>query len=155
MFTNKRGFTVVELVIVVCIIGIIASFTVAKQSRARVRTQNSIAQRHVATYATTARTAAMQRAHPVTLRINADSVWVTADSAGTELPLRPALLLQRHFGVTTTASTALVAFNARGFAPGLPETGARVVLVPSISGTAVRDTVCVSRTGKVRTRGCA
>ena len=155
MRTNQRGFTLVELLIVVCLVGIIASFAVARSGRARVRTQNAMAQRHIATYVTTARTAAMQRGAVVTLRINADSVWITADSLGTELSLRPALFLSRYYAVSTSATVATVPFNARGYAPSLPQAGARFVVAPAISGYAISDTVCVGRTGKVRTRGCA
>lgn len=155
MRKNQRGFTLVEILIVVCLVGIIASFSVARGARARVRTQNAMAQRHIASYVTTARTAAMQRGAVVTLRINADSVWITADSLGTELPLRPALFLSRYYTVSTSTTVAAVPFSPRGYAPSLPQTGARFVVVPAVSGYAISDTVCVGRTGKVRTRGCA
>src|SRR5215207_6186332 len=106
MRMNQRGFTLVEILIVVCLVGIIASFSVARGARARVRTQNAMAQRHIASYVTTARTAAMQRGAVVTLRIDADSVWITADSSGTELPLRPALFLSRYYSVATSATAS-------------------------------------------------
>ena len=156
MQSKRRGFTLVELVIVLTMLGIVAGITVSGYTRSRARVQNGTAQRYLETYAVGARAAAMLRGRSTTLNVLGDAVWVTADSAGTQLPLRPPINLRNTFGVTTSGTQSTVSFDPRGFATALPEAGVRFVIAPaSGSSGSVRDTVCVSRTGQIRTRRCA
>jgi prepilin-type N-terminal cleavage/methylation domain-containing protein len=155
MPTNRRGFTLVEVVIVIVVVGILASITSSGLTRFRQRAQNEVAQRYVEAYAVAARAIAMQRGRSASLNIAGDSIWVTADSAGVDLLLRPAVRLRQEFRVTA-AGPAQVTFDPRGFASGAPAVGARVVVQPTLNGSihAVSDTVCVSRTGRVLSQGC-
>ena len=156
MKSNRRGLTLVELVIVLSMVGIVAGITVTGYTRSRARVQNGIAQRYLEAYAVGARAAAMQRGRSTTLNVQGDAVWVTADSAGTVLPLRPPINLRNNFGVTASGTRSTVSFDPRGFATALPQAGASFVIAPATgSAASVRDTVCVSRTGQIRTRGCA
>jgi prepilin-type N-terminal cleavage/methylation domain-containing protein len=156
MQSKRRGVTLLELVIVLTMVGIVAGITVSGYTRTRARVQNGTAQRYLEAYAVGARAAAMQRGRSTTLNVQGDRIWVTADSVGAELPLRPPIDLRNNFGVTASATPSTVSFDARGFASGLPQTGARFVIAPATgSSVNVRDTVCVSRTGQIRTRGCA
>lgn len=156
MQSKRRGVTLLELVIVLTMVGIVAGITVSGYTRSRQHVQNGIAQRYLEAYAVGARSAAMQRGRSTTLNVQGDAIWVTADSAGTQLPLRPPIDLRSNFGVTATGTQSTVLFDPRGFATALPQTGVRFVIAPVIGSSAnVRDTVCVSRTGQIRTRGCA
>jgi hypothetical protein len=78
-------------------------------------------------------------------------MWVTADTVGATLRLRPAVSLRKNFGVTVTVDQGVVTFDPRGFSPSTPATGARYVVQ---RGT-LRDTVCVTRLGQIKTRECA
>jgi prepilin-type N-terminal cleavage/methylation domain-containing protein len=155
MQRKRRGVTLLELVIVLTMVGIVAGITVSGYTRSRARVQNGTAQHYLEAYAVGARAAAMQRGRSTTLNVVSDEIWVTADSAGTELPLRPPIHLRNTFGVTASGPRTTVSFDPRGFATGLPAAGTWFVIAPTVSAANVRDTVCVSRTGQIRTRGCA
>ena len=155
MTKQRSGFTVIELVIVVVLVGIAASISLSGLTRSRQRVQNTAAQRYVEAYAIAARAVALQRGRTAALRVAGDSMWVTVDSAGTTLLLRPPVRLRQDFGVTAVPTAAAVFFDPRGFAPTLPANGARFVLQPATRAvSSVSDTVCVSPTGQIRTRGC-
>jgi prepilin-type N-terminal cleavage/methylation domain-containing protein len=156
MQSKRRGFTVLELVIVLTLVGIVAGITVSGYTRSRQHVQNGIAMRHVEAYAVTARSAAMQRGRTTALHVEGDQTWITVDSSGTELVIGPPVRLRDNFGVAASGPLTLVSFDPRGFASGLPPEGTRFVIQPSSGSSGrVRDTVCVSRTGQIKTQGCA
>ena len=156
MQSKRRGFTVLELVIVLTLVGIVAGITVSGYTRSRQHVQNGIAMRHVEAYAVAARAAAMQRGRTTALHVEGDRTWITVDSSGTELVIGPPVRLRDNFGVTAGGPLTVVSFDPRGFASGVPATGTRFVIRPATSSNGrVSDTVCVSRTGQIRTRGCA
>jgi prepilin-type N-terminal cleavage/methylation domain-containing protein len=154
MRQDRQGFTLVELLTVIVMVGMLAGLCLGGFVRARQKSQNATAQRYIAAYATSARAAAVQRGRRTTLHLSGGTIWVTADSASIDLPLRPPMDLGNQFGVATSATLSDVTFDPRGFAPTVPAGGARFFVAPPRGG-AVRDTVCVTSTGQVRTRGCA
>ena len=155
MSSNRRGFTLVEVVIVIAVAGILTTITSSGLTRFRQRAQNDAAKRYVEAYAVAARAIAMQRGRSASLHLAGDSIWVTADSAGANLLLRPAIRLRQEFSVVTSGPSQ-VTFDPRGFSAGTPTAGVRVVVQPVLNGGLhpVSDTVCVSRTGRVRVHGC-
>ena len=76
---------------------------------------------------------------------------VTVDSSGTQVVYSRTHDLQREHGVAIpTASLDTIKFDSRGFAIGAG-TVEKVVLTRD----GMRDSVCVSKFGKVITRGCS
>jgi prepilin-type N-terminal cleavage/methylation domain-containing protein len=148
---NRAGFTALELATVMTLIGVIMAMTFPNLRGIRQRENARGAQQQIAGYAATARAAAIQRGRTASVRFDSDSMWVTADTVGATLRLRPAVSLRRNFGVSVTVDQGVVTFDPRGFSPSTPSAGARYVVQ---NGT-MRDTVCVSRLGRIKIKECA
>src|SRR2546422_10981986 len=74
---TRRGFTVIEMIIVVAIIGIIALIGFPKISKTLDKTNVRSARDAVGTLAGTARAAAIQRGCRGVLHFTTNTVWVT------------------------------------------------------------------------------
>jgi Tfp pilus assembly protein FimT len=148
---NRAGFTALELATVMTMIGIIMAMTFPHLHGFKEREDARSAQTQIAAYAAMARAAAVQRGRPASVRFDSDSMWVTADTVGSTLRLRPAVSLRQTFGVSLTGSQSAVTFDPRGFSPSTPTAGARYVVQRGV----LRDTVCVTRMGRIKTKECA
>jgi prepilin-type N-terminal cleavage/methylation domain-containing protein len=148
---NRAGFTALELATVMTLIGIIMAMTFPHLHGFKEREDSRSAQQQIAAYAAMARAAAIQRGRTASMRFDSDSMWVTADTVGSALRLRPAVSLRQNFGVTVTADQAVITFDPRGFSPSTPAAGVRYV----VRRGALRDTVCVTRMGRIKIKECA
>jgi prepilin-type N-terminal cleavage/methylation domain-containing protein len=151
MSNNRSGFTALELATVMTLIGVIMAMTFPYMHGFKEREDSRSAQQQIAAYAAMARAAAIQRGRTASIRFDADSMWVTADTVGSTLRLRPTVSLHTSFGVTVAADQAVVTFDPRGFSTSTPSAGARYV----VSRGAHRDTVCVTRMGRIKIKECA
>jgi prepilin-type N-terminal cleavage/methylation domain-containing protein len=147
--SNRAGFTTIELIMVVIIVGIIATVAFPR-IRGALASQNVRSARAASTtFVTTARAAAVQRGCRGTLHMRADGrMWVTVctvtpgvgktlDTLGTVEPLG------QRYSVTVAPSRDSVAFDARGMKSGFE----RVTVV--FANNDVRDSLIVNELGKV------
>ena len=142
---NRRGFTAIEMALVTTIFGILAAVAYPKLTQVREQAALQGAKRHVITQLLAARSAAIQRGRTVQLRTVDNDLWVLTIVSGTPTTVSAVASLDGSFGATVTPSAASISFDARGFATGLPLTGAKFV----IDRSGVRDSVCVTRFGTV------
>src|SRR6058998_1480085 len=75
---GRKGFSTIELIVVIILIGVIASIGFPRLPDGLEKQNVRSAKALIATLAATARGAAIQRGCPATLNMTADSVWVTA-----------------------------------------------------------------------------
>ena len=144
---RRSGFTTIEMVIVVVLIGIIAMIGFPKISRTLDKTNLRSARDAVGTLAGTARAAAIQRGCRGVLHFTANTVWVT-----TACPIKVDTVsgvhdLYARFKVTMTASRDSVQYDPRGLSlDGFPSyTVARL----TGSSTTNQDSVMINSLGKV------
>jgi len=147
---TRRGFTLVEIMMVVTLAGALMVVSLPKMSFFLKRTELRAAKDHVATSLATARAAAIRRATPARFNANGSGeVWVSIFDNGVETTLTNKSPLAEQFKVRLTSNTAAVTFDSRGFATGL---GSLAVFVVTRDG--VRDSVCVSRAGAIMRERC-
>ena len=147
--SNRAGFTTIELVMVVIIIGVIATVAFPR-IRGALEGQNVRSARAAGTtFVATARAAAVQRGCRGTLHMRADGrMWVTVctvtPGVGKTLDtLGPVEPVGERYSVTVAPSRDSVAFDARGLKSGFE----RVTVVFATSN--VRDSLVVNELGKV------
>ncbi len=150
MRLNERGFSTLELLIVVVLLGVLASITAPKLSAVGSTLAVHAARQEVAAGLAAARAAAINRGQQVSFVRSGNTVGVFIVSAGTTVTLGQVRDLQALHGVDVQASRNVIRFDARGIAIGLDPVETIVV---SRSGT--RDSVCVLRLGKVSRTDCA
>lgn len=147
---GRRGFSTIEMIIVVVLIGVIASIGFPRLRRGlekqRIRNTKAL----VATMVATARGAAIQRGCTAAVNFAADSVWVTACGlVGNPPPLNQmvgtAKRVKADVNVTLSASQAQVSFDPRGMRTGLFQTTTVRVIGPTY-----QDSVVINELGKVK-----
>src|SRR3989454_8112509 len=111
---TRRGFTVIEMIIVVAIIGIIALIGFPKISKTLDKTNVRSARDAVGTLAGTARPAAIQRGCRSVLHLTGNTVWVTTACPTTVDTISGVQDLYALFKVTMSASRDSVQYDPRG-----------------------------------------
>ena len=139
----RRGYTLLELVVVLALVGLLASFAIARLAPLLDWIAADGAARDVTTALAVTRTAAVLRGGRARLRIAVDSLRIDREGpAGWEPYVRwagPA-----SAGVSLTVSNPEIVFSPLGIAWGLSNT--RVVLR---RGSQI-ETITTSRLGRVR-----
>lgn len=160
MSTQRRGVTLLELLIVLVIVGLVGAMVVPNirgaDANARLRSAGEI----VANYANTARRASIARGAPARLRVRNDTlIWVTLEREdGTEALVADTVRLTEYGAMlaltneATLAADTMVRFDKRGIARGLGNSARLLVLTSSY--TSAKDTVCISGVGMVVRGGC-
>ena len=119
---QKRGFSIIELLIVMSIIGVMAAFAFPKMQDAIIHEATRGARREVATQLMRARAAAAQRGCRATVHMDAATtrVWVTACKVtGTGLDtLGPFSRLDVKYNVTMTSTADSLPFAANSMGMG-------------------------------------
>ncbi len=155
MRTSRRGFTLMELLLVVSMMGIVAAMAIPRMRTGSDRANLSSARDVVATYANNARRAAVTRGQTTRLRLLSDTmVMVVSENpaAPNDSVLAKASLRGQYRSTITLDGVAggLIAFDKRGLVRGAGAT--RKLLITNADG--VRDSVCISGAGLVMRRTC-
>jgi prepilin-type N-terminal cleavage/methylation domain-containing protein len=148
---NKRGFTAIELLVVLVIIGIITVFGFPRVRTALLKSNVRSAKAAMGTLVVKARAAAVARGCNATMTLTSGStgtvsISVCADTGtGTQI-LGGVDSLAARFSVAMTPSPTTLTFDPRGLAT----TYASMVVVfsaPSVSS--IRDSVIINQLGQV------
>ena len=146
---SRSGFTAIEMVIVVVLIGIIAMIGFPKISKTLDKTNVRSARDAVGTLAATARAAAIQRGCRSALHFTATPsvVWVTTACPTKVDTVSGVQDLQARFKVTMSASRDSVQYDPRG----LSMDGFASNTVARLTGrvTTNQDSVMINPIGKV------
>lgn len=152
MRRNSSGFTLVELLLVITIMGLMGSFAYPRLKATTTSLSVRNARQKVATMLVTARAASVQNGSEARFIRSGNVVRVTVDSSGTFVTLISRDLNQDD-GVTVSTGGAAprdtIRFDPRGMGIGL--TGAATF---KFTNSTVTDSICVSKLGKVARTGC-
>ena len=146
---GRKGFSTIEMIIVVILIGIIASIGFPRLRRGlekqRIRNTKAL----LATMVATARGTAIQRGCTATLNFAADSVWVTAcglvgNPPPTNQLVGTAKRVKSDVNVTLSYTQSSITYDPRGMRLQFLMTTVRVI------GPTYRDSVMINELGKVK-----
>ena len=146
---GRKGFSTIEMIIVVILIGIIASIGFPRLRRGlekqRIRNTKAL----LATMVATARATAIQRGCVATLNFAVDSVWVTACGlVGTPPPasvlVGTARRVKDDVNVTLSYTASTIRYDPRGIRLTFQPTTVRVI------GPTYQDSVVINELGKVK-----
>lgn len=146
---GRRGFSTIEMIIVVVLVGVIASIGFPRMRRGlekqRIRNTKAL----VATMVATARGAAIQRGCVATINFASDSMWVTACGlVGNPPPVNQLVGTTKHVkqdvNITLSASQATINYDPRGLRLTFQPTTVRVI------GPTYQDSVVINELGKVK-----
>ena len=144
---NKRGFSAIELLTVLVIVGIITAFGIPRIRSAVLRSNVRSAKAAMGTLVVKARTAAVARGCNATMTISSGTVSISVcnvNGTGTEI-LGGVDSLAARFNVVMRPSTTLT-FDPRGLSTNY---ATLVVGFSSISSSSVSDSVIVNPLGQV------
>lgn len=161
MRDRRPGFTIIELLTVIIIVGMMTVFAIPRATEWRERSRVTAARQTVSSSIATARAAAIQKGYRGWFAIDNDVVRVEVDTAppgnATALVVVREVNLKEEYGTTlrfgpAQATTFRIEFDPRGFAKrgSLPDPANIFYLV---SG-ARRDSVCVAPMGQILPQGC-
>lgn len=151
---RRRGFTLVEVILVLVVIGVLAGFALPAMSRIRTRAAIQNGRAAVASALATARSAATRWGRSTVLRIDVvdDVVWVVVDTSfggsGGDTLVLGRFDLRADMGLDLASDRAALCFDSRGVGTtgsACPATGARLIL--RHGGTA--DTLLVNAAGRL------
>ena len=146
---GRKGFSTIEMIIVVVLIGIIASIGFPRLRRGlekqRIRNTKAL----LATMVATARGTAIQRGCVARLNIATDSVWVTACGLVGNPPPANQLVgtakrVKEDVNITLTSTQPTITYDPRGMRLNFLQTTVRVI------GPTYQDSVVINELGKVK-----
>jgi prepilin-type N-terminal cleavage/methylation domain-containing protein len=146
---GRKGFSAIELIIVLTLIGVIATigFPRLRGALEKQRIRNTKAL--IATMVATARGTAIQRGCVATINFATDSVWVTACGLNGNPPPATVLVgtakrVKSDVNVTLSASQATITYDPRGMRMLFQPTTIRVI------GPTYQDSVVINELGRVK-----
>jgi prepilin-type N-terminal cleavage/methylation domain-containing protein len=145
---RRRGFTLIELMIAVSLMGIIFSIAFPKMRTAKRRSDVHAASSNVSSYLSVTRAAAIRRGRPAKFWRSNNKIWVTVDEAGTQTVIRDTVYLDNKYRATLTASVDTVRYDPRGYT----RYSTNQTFVVSSAG--IIDTVCIAPAGMLLKQGC-
>jgi prepilin-type N-terminal cleavage/methylation domain-containing protein len=148
--TQRRGFTVIELLVVLLIVSTLAAIGIPKMSTAMGRSSLRSARQQVQSTVVLARAAAIQNGRPARLVRNGNVVQAMLEN-GAQLVAVGAPVDVSDARVRIEMAVDTIRFDPRGFAPGLPGTSSYLLI--RLYRGAAGDTLCVSRFGRIGSRG--
>ena len=146
---SRPGFTAIELIVVVTIVGVLATVVIPRTRETFIRSQMRSAKQELAVTLVRARATAIQNGRAARFVRQGNVVTVVLESGGQLVPIGGANDLGKDYGVAVSAP-AEIRFDPRGYAFGIAsETGYQSI---RIARGAFADSLCVSRFGRITTR---
>jgi prepilin-type N-terminal cleavage/methylation domain-containing protein len=143
----RPGYSLAEVIIVIVIIGIIAAMSLPKLNKMRDKTKVYAATERFTRSVFAARQAAIQRGKHAYFKSNANKIWVTVDTTGTNADsviVNTTLDMSVTYGVTVTPSTLVtIDYDPRGMATQ----AAKQVFGFTHTSSGYVDSLCVSKLG--------
>ncbi|HEX5829940.1 MAG TPA: prepilin-type N-terminal cleavage/methylation domain-containing protein [Gemmatimonadaceae bacterium] len=164
MRTRRTGFTLVEILIVITIVGILSAIAMPKITQWRARSRLTSARQVLTASIAMARAAAVQKGFTSRLRLGNNEILVEVDTSSVpgvpKLAIIKRVSLLEEYGATVVfvadsdvQSTMDLYYDPRGFAqPRLPAVGGPNVF--RLAAGARTDSVCLARLGQILPRGC-
>jgi len=119
--SQQRGFTLIEVMVIVVIAGALMLLAFPKMNQAILSANLNGARSAVASTFIRARSAAVERGQPTRLRVNGNSVYITAEprlvalAGSTRDTIGTVQNLNQQFGVTVALDNDDLGFDPRGF----------------------------------------
>ena len=151
---QRHGYSLAEMLTVVAIIGILATFSLPRLGRLRDQSNLANATSRFTRAVMAARQAAIQRGKRSYFKTNANNIWVIVDTTGTNADsviITRALSLSSLYGVTITEPSGLtsIEYDPRG----VSTQASKQVFKFQHTGSGRVDSLCVSRLGNtIRTK---
>jgi prepilin-type N-terminal cleavage/methylation domain-containing protein len=143
---GRKGFSMIEMIVVVILIGIIATIGFPRLRDGLEKQNVRSAKALIATLAATARGAAIQRGCSATLNLTVDSIWVSAcgvNPPAASVQVGTKKLVGDDFSVTLSSTAASVVYDPRGIATVFQPTTVYV------TGPQYSDSVVINEVGRV------
>jgi type II secretion system protein H len=149
MVQRKSGFTFVEVLIVMLVIGIVLGIAYPKLTVLRARNNVLSAKQRVAATIAAARQSAIARGVPVKFVVKGDTIFAVASPYGATDSVQRAFDVHGSYGTTLDGDEFEILFDPRGLATGFNVT--RSIYVTYADKV---DTMCVHTFGRVQMRNC-
>jgi prepilin-type N-terminal cleavage/methylation domain-containing protein len=143
---GRKGFSMIEMLVVVILIGIIATIGFPRLRDGLEKQNVRSAKALIATLAATARGAAIQRGCSATLNLTVDSIWVSAcgvNPPAASVQVGTKKLVGDDFSVTLSSTAASVVYDPRGISTVFQPTTVYV------TGPQYSDSVVINEVGRV------
>ena len=146
---GRNGFSTIEMIIVVILIGIIATIGYPRLSRGLEKQNVRSTKALVATMVATARGTAIQRGCLAVLNLGTDSVWVTSCGVTGNPPPASVLVgtakrVRQEYNIRLASTHPTITYDPRGMRMQFQQTQVRVI------GPHYQDSVVINELGKVK-----
>ena len=146
---NRRGFTLLEVAIVVALMGILGGYAAPRLFQARLKASSRSAAQAVLAQVTRTRDIATRRRIPTRVTFSGATIRAIGTIGGVDQDVLPPLDLSIEYGATLSTGQSEIRFDTRGFASGL----SGHVEVRTLHGS-LSSALCISRYGNARLGGC-
>lgn len=152
---RRRGFSLIELLLVIAVLGVVATMVMPAIGELRARSGLRSARTLFVSSLATARSAAVQKGKTARLTLTGGALAVTAMSGlrATPIQIQGPVYLARITGASFAAlrgAPTEIVYDARGLITPAINTVARYELRVG----ALTDTVCITGAGHVMAKGC-